>query len=69
MVAVKAHQAQSFLKPPGPRQSAILFYGTDAGLVAERARALATLIAQREDPHGEIIRLDDADLDTGKSVV
>ncbi|MCK5495012.1 MAG: DNA polymerase III subunit delta [Hyphomicrobiaceae bacterium] len=64
MVAVKAHQAQSFLKPPGPRQSAILFYGTDAGLVAERARALATLIAQREDPHGEIIRLDDADLDT-----
>ncbi|MEE8530828.1 MAG: DNA polymerase III subunit delta [Hyphomicrobium sp.] len=64
MVAVKAHQAQSFLKLPGPRQSAILFYGTDAGLVAERARALATLIAQREDPHGEIIRLDDADLDT-----
>jgi DNA polymerase-3 subunit delta len=64
MVAVKAHQAQSFLKPPGPRQSAILFYGTDAGLVAERARALATLIAQREDPPGEIIRLDDADLDT-----
>ncbi len=64
MVAVKAHQAQNFLKPPGPRQSAILFYGTDAGLVAERARALATLIAQREEPPGEIIRLDDADLDS-----
>ena len=64
MVAVKAHQAQNFLKPPGPHYSAILFYGTDAGLVAERAHALATMIAQRDDPPGEIIRLDDADLDT-----
>ncbi len=64
MVAVKAHQAQSYLKPPGPRHSAILFYGTDAGLVAERASTLAAVIAQRDDPPGEIIRLDDADLDT-----
>ena len=64
MVAVKAHQAQNFLKPPGPRYSAILFYGTDAGLVAERANALATMIAKRDDPPGEIIRLDDADLES-----
>jgi DNA polymerase III subunit delta len=64
MVAVKAHQAESFLKPPGPRTAAILFYGTDAGLVAERAAKLATLFAAREDPPGEIIRLDDADLDS-----
>jgi DNA polymerase-3 subunit delta len=64
MVAVKAHQAETFLKPPGPSHAAVLFYGTDAGLVAERAGRLASLLAAREDPPGEIIRLDDADLDT-----
>ncbi len=64
MVAVKAHQAESFLKPPGPSFAAVLFYGTDAGLVAERAARLAHLVAARENPPGEIIRLDDADLDS-----
>ncbi len=64
MVAVKAHQAEAFLKPPGPRTAAILFYGTDAGLVSERAIRLAALIAARDSPPGEIIRLDDADLDS-----
>jgi DNA polymerase-3 subunit delta len=61
MVAVKAHQADSFLKPPGPKQAAILFYGTDAGLVSERAQRLAALIAARDN--GEIIRFDEAALD------
>jgi DNA polymerase-3 subunit delta len=64
MVAVKAHQAEAFLKPPGPRTAAVLFYGTDAGLIAERAARLASLIAARENPPGEIIRLDDSDLGT-----
>lgn len=63
MVAVKAHQAESFLKPPGPKVGAVLFYGPDAGLVAERAGRLAKLVAERDTPPGEIIRLDDADLD------
>ncbi|WP_338074470.1 DNA polymerase III subunit delta [Hyphomicrobium sulfonivorans] len=61
MVAIKAHQAQSFLNPPGPKVPAVLFYGTDAGLVSERAAQLAKLFAKRDQ--GEIIRLDDADLD------
>jgi len=65
MVAVKAHQAEAFLKPPGPSFAAVLFYGTDAGLVAERASRLAKLLASREEPPGEIIRIDDADLDSG----
>ncbi len=64
MVAVKAHQAELFLKPPGPSVPAVLFYGTDAGLVAERAARLASNLAARETPPGEIIRLDDADLDS-----
>lgn len=63
MVAVKAHQANAFLKSPDPRLSAILFFGSDLGLVSERASSLARAMAQREDPAGEIIRLDDADLD------
>ncbi|MEO8421159.1 MAG: DNA polymerase III subunit delta [Hyphomicrobium sp.] len=61
MVAIKAHQAQSYLNPPGPKVPAVLFYGTDAGLISERATKLAALVASREA--GEIIRLDDADLD------
>jgi len=61
MVAIKAHQAQSYLNPPGPKVPAVLFYGTDAGLISERATKLAGLIAARDS--GEIIRLDDADLD------
>jgi DNA polymerase-3 subunit delta len=61
MVAIKAHQAQSYLNSPGPKVPAVLFYGTDAGLISERATKLAALIAARDS--GEIIRLDDADLD------
>ena len=37
MVAVKAHQAEAFLKSPERVPPAVLFYGTDAGLVSERA--------------------------------
>jgi DNA polymerase III subunit delta len=61
MVAIKAHQANSFLNPPGPKQAAVLFYGTDVGLVAERAQRLSALFAARDA--GEIVRLDDTDLD------
>jgi len=61
MVAIKAHQANAFLSPPGPKVPAVLFYGSDAGLVAERAHKLASMVAARDA--GEIVRLDDADLD------
>lgn len=63
MVAVKAHQAQSFLKAPDPRISAFLFFGSDAGLVSERAQLLAKSIAAREVPEGEILRFDNSDLE------
>jgi DNA polymerase-3 subunit delta len=63
MVAVKAHQAQAFLASSDPRYSVVLFYGPDAGLVLERAQALAKARAERERPPGEILRIDDADLD------
>jgi DNA polymerase-3 subunit delta len=64
MVAVKAHQAQGFLKSPDPRLTAVLFYGSDAGLVLERAQVFAKAWAERQKPEGEVIRIDDADLET-----
>lgn len=63
MVAVKAHQAQAFLSSPDPKIRAVLFFGSDVGLVGERAQMLAKSEAARFDPPGELIRLDDADLD------
>jgi DNA polymerase-3 subunit delta len=64
MVAVKAHQAQAFLSSPDPNLRAVLFFGSDAGLVGERAQVYAKAAAARFDPPGELIRLDDSDLDT-----
>jgi len=64
MVAVKAHQAESFLRAPDPQLRAVLFFGSDVGLAAERAGKLAKLVAERASPPGEIIRMDDADLET-----
>lgn len=63
MVAVKAPQAAAFLKAPPATLAAVLFFGTDPGLVTERAQLLAKLLAARETPEGEILRLDDNDLD------
>ena len=63
MVAVKAHQAQAFLSSPDPKIRAVLFFGSDAGLVSERAQALARAAAARFDPPGELLRLDESDLD------
>ena len=61
MVAIKAHQADAFLNALERVPAAVLFYGPDAGLVSERAATLARRLAEREG--GEIIRLDDADLE------
>lgn len=63
MVAVKPQSAGRYLADPDRQTSAFLFYGTDPGLVSERAQVLAKLLAGRENPPGELIRLDDADLD------
>ena len=63
MVAVKAGQAAQFLKAPPQSLTAVLFFGSDPGLVSERAQRLGKLLAERENPPGEILRLDDTDLD------
>ena len=60
MVAYKSSAVASFIRSPAPACRAALVYGPDAGLVAERASALAQIFAG----HGqtEIVRLDDRDL-------
>ena len=63
MVAIKTHQAAAFLNALDRAPPAVLFYGTDAGLVTERAAQLAKALAERDDPKGEILRLDDANLE------
>jgi len=71
MVAVKTQNAAAFLKSPPRDISAVLFFGSDPGLVSERSAALAKLLAEREKPPGEVLRLDDESLeeDTGRIAV
>lgn len=63
MVALSGAQVSSFLAKPDPKIRAVLLYGPDAGLVSERAQKLASLLAARDTPAGEIVRIDDSDLD------
>ncbi|MGE0766980.1 MAG: DNA polymerase III subunit delta [Hyphomicrobiaceae bacterium] len=63
MVSIKPAQANSFLSKPDAKFRAILFYGPDSGMVGERAQKLAALLAAREQPPGEVVRLDDTDLE------
>lgn len=63
MVAVKTQHFTSFLKSADARVTAMLFYGPDAGLVSERAGQAAKRWASLEDPPGEILRIDERDLE------
>ncbi len=63
MVAIKANQANAFLNKPDPKIRCVLLFGPDAGLVSERSQKLAQLLANREQPPGEVVRMDDADLE------
>jgi DNA polymerase III subunit delta len=62
MVAYKSSAVASFVKSPKSECRAVLVYGPDAGLVAERASALARVFARRREGQTEIVRLDDRDL-------
>lgn len=63
MVALKSSEIASFLKSPDRRIESILVFGTDAGQVAETARTIATRLAGAETPPGEILRIEDVDLE------
>ncbi len=63
MAAVKPQQTAAFLKAPPADLAAVLFHGSDPGLVSERSAALAHALAARENPPGEILKIDDTELD------
>jgi DNA polymerase-3 subunit delta len=63
VVAVKAHQAQKFLAAIEPRITSVLLYGSDSGLVLERAQRLSKQLAEHDNPPGEVLRIDDSDLE------
>jgi DNA polymerase-3 subunit delta len=62
MVAYRASTVPNFMRSPDPACRAILIYGPDAGLVAERAVALAQIFVKHGKGQTEIVRLDDRDL-------
>ena len=62
MVAHKTGSFQRILKSLDPSCRAGLVYGPDAGLVAERAAALADVFAGKRKDAVEIVRLDEKDL-------
>lgn len=63
MVSVKAQNIASFLASAGRTIGPVLLYGPDAGLISERGIRLAQRLAQSENPPGEVVRVDDADLE------
>lgn len=63
MVAVKPQQTTAFLKAPPADLAAVLFHGSDPGLVSERSAALARVLAARENPAGEVLKIDETELD------
>jgi DNA polymerase-3 subunit delta len=63
MVAIKSQETEQFLRAIPSKITALLFYGVDDGLISERALAACKAIAAASDPQGEILRLDDIDLE------
>jgi DNA polymerase-3 subunit delta len=63
MVSVKTQNVSGFLASADKTSGPVLLYGPDAGLVSERAVRLAQRFAQSENPPGEIVRVDDSDLE------
>lgn len=63
MVAIRPASAAAFSEKPSKDCLAVLVFGLDNGLISERARQIANAFAHRENPPGEIIRIEDPDLD------
>lgn len=62
MVALKGQAIGRFMANPDPKISAILVYGPDRGLVAERARALLARLADDPDDPFSVSILDEAEI-------
>lgn len=63
MVAIKSQAAASMLATLDARVIAVLVHGNEPGLVAELAKLAADRLAARDAPPGEILRIEDAELE------
>jgi DNA polymerase-3 subunit delta len=66
---VKAHEVDAYLAKPDPRHLIYLIYGPDAGLVAERGKALAEKSGVNLDDPFSFIKMDGDALEAPSAVV
>lgn len=68
MVQIKPQDTDRFLAKPHPAHRVVLIYGSDTGLVAERAAAFAKAVLAGSDDPFALVRLDSAEIaaDTGR---
>jgi DNA polymerase-3 subunit delta len=62
MVAIKSSAVDAFITKPQPGVFAVLVYGPDAGLVAERSEKLVSRALEGSDDPFSLVRLDGDDL-------
>lgn len=62
MTLIRSTDPQDIVKSAGPKTAVFLIFGTDPGQAADIAKQLATIIAKRSNPPGDIIRLTEEDL-------
>ena len=63
MVALKGQHIDGYLKSMPAKHRAALVFGTDPGSVSERASLLSKAVAATSTPPGEILRLDETDIE------
>src|SRR5690606_30017510 len=62
MATIKAHEADRTLARPDPAWRLFLFYGPDAGLVSERAAALARTSVDDPQDAFQLVRMSGDDI-------
>lgn len=62
MATRKAHEVDAFLRRPDPAIAVFLVYGPNAGLVNERARALARGFVENPEDAFQLVRLEGDDI-------
>ncbi len=63
MVALKGQQINNYIKSLPSQHTAALIFGTDPGAVSDRASLLSKAVANASTPPGEILRLNETDLE------
>ncbi len=63
MAQKKAHEVDGWLARPDPKTSIVLIYGSDRGLVAERARAFAQATKLPLDDPFSVVRLEATEIE------